>query len=238
MNIALFTDTFIPQVNGVANTVFRTAQGLTDLGHNVCVYTISEHKSHVLNTMAGKKIKVFTLPSTSALVYKGERISLPIGLSIKHMRKFQPDIIHVHTPFAVGLEAIWCTKKLNVPLVGTHHTFFDHYLKHVYLDYKWAKKFSWQYTVWYYNKCKMVLSPTVSLADGLKQNGLKSPVEILPNPVDTNLFCPKPEKTAGKNLIYMGRVSYEKSIDQVIKTTAIVAEKIPDVNRIHCQTRQ
>ena len=55
MNIALFTDTFIPQVNGVANTVFRSAQSLSKMGHNVCVYTISKHKSHKLTEHVGEK---------------------------------------------------------------------------------------------------------------------------------------------------------------------------------------
>jgi glycosyltransferase involved in cell wall biosynthesis len=229
MRIALFTDTFIPQVNGVANTVFRTAEGLTELGHTVCVVTISKHKSRHLENFAGGKIEVFTLPSVSAVIYKGERVSLPLGLSLRRMRKFRPDIVHTHTPFAVGLEAIRCAKKLKVPLVGTHHTFFDHYLKHIYLDCKWAKKFSWKYTVWYYNNCAKVLSPTVSLADGLKQNGLQKEIEIAPNPVDTETFRPASDKKFGeKNLVYMGRLSYEKNIGEVIKTAALVAKEMPD----------
>lgn len=240
MNIAFFTDTFIPQVNGVANTVYRSAQELTSLGHNVCIYTISKKSKKELNKLTGDKIKVFTIPSVSALIYKGERIAIPMGLSIKEMRKFKPDIIHTHTPFSMGKEAILCAKKLNIPLVGTHHTFYDYYLKHIYLDYDWTKKFSWNYTVKYYNHCKTVISPTQSLADSLKLNNLLKNIEIVPNPVDIEKFFPVKNreekeklkssfKIKGKSLVYMGRVSYEKSIDQVIKSVAIIAKEVKDI---------
>lgn len=240
MNIAFFTDTFIPQVNGVANTVYRSAQTLSNLGHNVCIYTISKNSNKELNALTGEKIKVFTLPSIKALAYRGERLALPLGLSIKNMKKFKPDIIHTHTPFSIGWEAIWCAKKLKIPLVGTHHTFFDHYLKYIYLDYKWAKNLTWKGTVMYYNYCDLVISPTQSLANGLKTNNLKKNIEIVPNPVDINKFCPpknEDEKNKlklslqikGKSLVYVGRIGYEKSIAQVIKAVSIVVKEIKDI---------
>ena len=52
-------------------------------------------------------------------------------------------------------------------IVGTHHTFYDYYLKHIKMDYNWAKKVSWKYTVEFYNRCDLVISPTCSLADTL-----------------------------------------------------------------------
>ena len=243
MNIAFFSDTFIPQVNGVANTVYRSAQILSKLGHNVCVYTISKYSKNELQTLSGDNIQIFTLPSVNAFVYKGERLTFPIGSSIKKMKQFKPDIIHVHTPFSVGLEAIHCARKLKIPLVGTHHTFYDHYLKYIHFDYNLAKKLTWRVTVMFYNKCNLVISPTQSLADNLKANNLKSDIKIVYNPVNIYKFCPalneetKNElksslKINGKSLVYMGRVSYEKSIDQVIKAVLIVSKKIKDIKLI------
>lgn len=233
MKIAFFTDTFIPQVNGVANTVYRSAKSLSDLGHNILVCTISKNSEEELSKLAGSNIKVITLPSVDSHIYKGERLSIPFGLSLKELRGFKPDIIHTHTPFSAGWEAVICAKRLKVPLVGTHHTFFNHYLKYVHLDYKWVENFSWKYTVGYYNRCNIVLSPTQSLADGLKENNLKRGVEIVPNPVDVEKYCPVIKtETHGKTLLYMGRVSYEKSIDQVIKAAHIVKKTIPNIKLI------
>lgn len=233
MNIVFFTDTFIPQVNGVANTVYRSAKSLADLGHNILVCTISKNSEEELNKITGSGIKVLTLPSIDSHIYKGERLSIPLGLSLKELRKFKPDIIHTHTPFSAGWEAVICSKKLKIPLVGTHHTFFNHYLKYIHLDYKLVEKFSWKYTVGYYNRCNIVLSPTQSLADGLKENNLKRDIEIVPNPVDIDKYCPTTkDKSHKKTLLYMGRVSYEKSIDQVIKATSIVKNTIHDIKLI------
>ncbi len=230
MKIALFTDTFIPQINGVANTVFRSATALSKLGHEVSVFTISKHNTEELLIFSGNDFEVVTLPSTGALVYKGERLSAPVGFALRKIRKNRPDIIHTHTPFSVGWEAVISAKRLGIPLVGTHHTFFDHYLKYVFLDFDWAKKFSWKATVGYYNRCDMVVSPTHSLADGLRENGLKKNIEIVVNSLDVEKFSPDKNKKRGtKNLVYMGRIGYEKSIDDVIKATAIIKQKIPDI---------
>lgn len=237
MKIAIFSDTFVPQVNGVANVVYQSAKNLAALGHEVLIFTVSQ-KSKNESFWADEKITVVILPSIPAGAYRGERLSLPVGIAFRRLKEFQPDVIHAHTPFSVGWEAVWAAKKLKKPLVGTHHTFYDHYLKHIKADFKWVKKFSWKYTVLFYNFCDLVLSPTRSLAETLTQKGLKKPIEVLQNSIETDFFVPAPDQKTkenlkkefgikGKSLVYMGRVSYEKSIDQVLKAFKLVAKKEP-----------
>ena len=239
MRIALFTDTFFPVVNGVANTVYRSARRLVEMGHDVAVCTVSHLGTEALGSQTGGGITVYTLPSANALIYKEARVTYPGGFSKKFMRAFAPDVIHTHSPILVGMEAIWSAEALHVPLVGTHHTFFDHYLKHIFLDYSWARRLSWKGTVWYYNHCDAVTSPTRSLAEGLRTNGLKKEPLIVPNPVETEFFAPAVSPTVkaelkarfgigGAALVYMGRLSYEKSIDLVIKALATVVQSKPD----------
>lgn len=239
MRIALFTDTFFPVVNGVANTVHRSAQRLVGMGHDVAVCTVSHLSKQALESKAGCGITVFTLPSMNALIYKEARVTYPGGFSKKYMRAFAPDVIHTHSPLLVGMEAIWSAEALGVPLVGTHHTFLDHYLKHIFLDYAQVRMLSWKGTVWYYNHCDAVISPTRSLADGLRTYGLKREPLIVPNPVDLDFFAPAADPSLkaqlkaslgirGTALVYMGRVSYEKSIDQLIAALAVVARSKPD----------
>lgn len=239
MRIALFTDTYFPVVNGVANTVYRSAQRFTELGHSVAVCTVSHLSAKDISARAGSQITVITLPSVNALVYKEARLTFPAGFSKRPMKDFAPDVIHTHSPLLVGMEAIWSAEALDVPLVGTHHTFYDHYLKHVFLDYAWARNLTWKGTVWYYNHCDAVISPTRSLSEGLRSYGLKMEPRIVPNPVDIEFFSPAPDAAAkarskarfnirGAALIYMGRVSYEKSIDQVIQALALVVKVRPD----------
>lgn len=239
MRIAIFSDTFFPQINGVTTAVYQSAKSLTKLGHEVMIFTVAPDAAKYIDPDI-KNLAIISLPSVPALIYPALRFTLPLGFSLNKLRKFKPDIIHSHTPLSVGWEAVMCSKFFKIPLVGTHHTFYDDYLKHIKLDYKWGKKFSWKSTVGYYNRCDLVLSPTKSLADALKKQGLKKPVVILQNSIDTNLFKPAAETGTrqrlkqhygllGASLIFEGRLSYEKSLDQVIKAFALMLKKMPEL---------
>ncbi len=243
MKIAIFSDTFPPQIDGVSSVVFRSAVWLVKLGHKVTVFTISNGSNNksddrVMTQKGG--FELIRIPSVPALVYPGYRLALPIGTIRKSLRSFQPDIIHTHTPFSIGWSAIRAAKLFHLPIVGTHHTFYEHYLKHLHLDFKLAKNFSWKYTVGYYNHCDLVLSPSKSLSQQLKRHGLKKPLQIFANAVETELFKPianerskkklkKTRKINGQSLVYMGRLSYEKSVDQLIRATAEISKKIPQI---------
>lgn len=239
MKIAIFSDTFMPQVNGVANVVGQLAAALSDRGHQVQVITIVKNRRNVQRHFEGLGYDVVCLPSLPILVYPGYRFTLPLGLLRRRFKKDKPDIIHAHTQFTVGREAVRCAKALDIPIVGTSHTFFDHYLKHAKINYKWGEKLAWKYTTRYYNLCEAVLIPSRSLAEAMTKNGLHRYVEIVPNPINPIFFQTVPNSAEkkklksemgirGKSLVYMGRVSYEKSIDKVLEAFNLVLEECPD----------
>ena len=240
MRVAIFSDTFPPQVNGVAHTAYLSAKNLVEAGHEVAVFTVSK-KLKDRPDINLKNLQVFRLPSMPALVYPGERFTLPIGITLRQVKKFGPDIIHAHTPFSVGWEAVLVSKILKVPLVGTHHTFYNHYLKHIKLDFEWMKKVSWKFTIGFYNRCDLILSPSKSLADELVREGLKCPIRVLQNSINANLFKPAEDPSAKEaakksfgvkncSVCYMGRLSYEKSIEQVVQAFALINKKMPELN--------
>ncbi|MBM3256434.1 MAG: glycosyltransferase family 4 protein [Candidatus Moranbacteria bacterium] len=239
MRIAIFSDTFPPEINGVANFVYSSAKTLSERGHQVKVFTASRISQKRLNEKIGKNFQIFTVPSIHSPIYPNTRIPLPTGLTLPYLLKFKPDIIHAHTPFTLGWGAIMGAKILGVPLVGTHHTFFDHYLKHAKIDFAVARRATWRYTVSFYNYCDLVTVPSHSLAQEMKSHGLKKPITVLPNLVDVALFklaaaaeksrLKKHFKIKKKSLVYMGRLSYEKSIGQVIRAFKIASRKIPDL---------
>ncbi len=239
MKIAIFTDTFFPQFNGVTTTVYQSAKSLIEKGHKVMIFTLSNDAEKYIDFNI-HNLEIISLPSINALIYPSLRFTLPFGFSLNKLKKFRPDIIHSHTPFAVGIEAIICSKFFKIPLVGTHHTFYEDYLKYIKMDYEWGKKLSWKIVVAYYNRCDLVLSPTKSLIDMLVKYGLTKPISILQNSIDMNLFKPvasQPEKERLKknyfiqkaSIIFEGRLSYEKSIDQVIKAFSLMLTKRPDI---------
>lgn len=240
MKIAIFSDTFPPAVNGVAVVAAQSAKTLTKRGHEVWIFTVDK-KSKQDIFWQEEKVNLTILPSLpTGGVYEDSRLTLPLGIAWRRLKEFRPDIIHSHTPFSVGWEAVWAARRLKIPLVGTHHTFYDHYLKHIKADFFWMKKFSWKYTNLYYNLCDLVLSPSQALADAMTANGLWKPVEVLRNPVETDIFRPSDEKDKVKltkefalkgklTVVYAGRVSYEKSIDQALRAFAIAAQKNPAI---------
>jgi 1,2-diacylglycerol 3-alpha-glucosyltransferase len=237
MKIAIFTDTFYPQVNGVSNFAFFCAKSLAERNHQVEVFTVISRGDLGVSDFKSNNFKVYPIPSLPAPIYRGQglRMSLPVGFSLRELKKFKPDIIHVHTPFAVGWEAVMGAKLFKIPLIGEHHTFYDHYLKHIHFEYGWTKHFSWKITTGYYNRCDLVVSPSKSLADSLVDSGLKKPVRVIPNSIDTELFSPISEEEKikykkkyginGLSIVYMGRISYEKSIDKVILSFEKILKK-------------
>ena len=241
MKIAIFCDSFPPEINGVANFVKFSAESLAEKGHEVQVFTVSKLSEEKLNKGASKNLFVNTLPSLPALVYPDIRFTVPAALTLKRLKKFNPDVIHSHTPFALGWEAVMGAKVLKKPLVGTHHTFYDHYLKHIKIDFDSARKFTWKYTVSFYNFCDLVTTPSKSLAKEMFKNGLKGSISILPNFVNTEIFHPVSPKEKIKlkkiykldsnpTIVYMGRLSYEKSVDLAIKAFALVQKEFPKTN--------
>ncbi len=239
MRIAIFSDTFPPQTNGVANVAYQSAKNISELGHKVIVFTVFKRNS-ISNISDSENLKIIRLPSLPALIYPGERLTIPLGISFPYIKRFKPDVIHVHTPFSVGLEGALAAKLFKIPLIGTHHTFYDHYLKHIKLDYNWMKKFSWKCCVGFYNFCDLAINPSKALNDALKEKGLKISTEVIRNSINTNLFQPissaKEKKLIkksfgieNKSVVYMGRLSYEKSIDKVIKAFVLMLDKKPNL---------
>lgn len=237
MRIAIFSDTFFPQINGVSNFAFFCAKSLAERGHQVKVFTVISKNDISSSDFHSYDFEVCPIPSLPAPIYRrqGLRMSFPFGFTLRQLKKFKPDIIHAHTPFAAGWEAVIGSKILKIALVGEHHTFYDHYLKHVGLEYAWAKRLSWKITAGYYNRCDLIVSPSKSLADSLLESGLKRPIKVIPNSIDTEIFSPISEKEKIKHkhnyhmsdfsAVYMGRISYEKSIDKVILAFKKVLEK-------------
>lgn len=229
MRIALISDTFLPQVNGVANVVASSATELTRRGHEVRVLTVSQGSRAYLEQVSGGQYEIHKLSSIPFWSYPDLRFTLPIGSAKRSLKGWKPEIIHVHTPFGAGYEAKRLAKAYQVPLIGTHHTFFDQYLRYVHIRSQRAAQLSWRYIVRYYGRCNLVLSPSESLLEELKAHGLVAPSQVLGNPVDTERFQPPQTQLGQKRLLYMGRLSYEKNLTTLLDAFALIRQQDPEV---------
>lgn len=233
MRIAFFTDAFLPQTNGVVTHIINAANVLAET--NDVLIVAPKPKRITTNSLLSKKIKLLYIPSSPLQLYDHLRVTLPYDpLVINKVGKFNPDIVHFHTPFTVGLNGVAYAKTNGVPLVGTFHTYFmePEYLKVLHFDKIGLHKSKsvnfvlWSYSNFVYSKCDLVITPSKKTARDIKKHGITQPVEVISNGIDLQLFDQKiiPQKTkksakwrSEPYFIYVGRISKEKSIDVILR---------------------
>lgn len=244
MKVAYFTDTFLPQVNGIATSLANQAKKLGEQGHEILIFTAKS--DHIKRPkFQAENVHLIHLPSVPALLYPEYRLGV-LGLPkvMQYLLKFNPDIIHLHSPFTIGLDGVMAAKLLKKPLVGSIHLYLSNpdYLKWIKynLAVKLLKTAALRYLYFIYGQCDMVLSPSRLFAKELGENGFKKKVLPLPNGVYLNQFRQVSEKHLNnlkeklklkkKVVLHFGRLSYEKNVDLVIKTFSELVKRHPDVS--------
>ncbi|HOJ64084.1 MAG TPA: glycosyltransferase [Spirochaetota bacterium] len=236
LRIAYFMDNFFPQVNGVVTSSINTCFEMARRGHEIFGVTIKpeDFKDYPEDYFP---FPVYFQDGFPAEFYPDFYFTYPFDKNVFiKIKEFNPDIIHFHAPFTIGYQAIRIARKLKVPVVGTFHTFFaeKEYLSIVGLE-KWTilQKIGWWYSNNFFNRCDAVVSPGIQTAKILKENGLKSYLEIISNGVDVDKY----KNFNFKNdlnieikddeqwILYVGRVSKEKCIDTLIDAVEIAMNK-------------
>ncbi len=245
MKIAIFSDNFYPELSGIADSIISLAKELAKRGHLINFYvpqysakdySVAGLKKEELNL--GEKIKIirfFSFPYPGPT--KQGRFILPLGLRVFKIKKFNPDIIHSQLFFGMGLEALFAAKILKKPLVGTNHTAITEYLKYSPLRGRWLENFSLNYVNWYYHQCQLLTAPSRSVIDEMLQHGFKGEWHVISNPIDTQTFCPLPNKNwlkkkfnlSEQTIIHAGRLAEERNIDVIIKSLSIIKKQIPGI---------
>lgn len=244
MKIAYFTDTFLPQVNGIATLLANQARALGEMGHQVLIFT-PKLDDIPREKFQAKNVRVVHLPTVPALIYTEYKLGV-FGLPrvLSYLTRFNPDIIHFHSPFTVGMDAVMAAKILKKPLIGTVHMYFtdSEYLRWVKykLAVKLLDKISQGYLNFMFGQCDMVLAPSKNLVSELFKNGFKKPTLHLPNSVmlkkpkslseKEKVLIKKKYSLKEKVVLHFGRLSYEKNIDTLIRSFKKVLEKDQNVS--------
>lgn len=231
MKVALFTDTYAPEINGVALTTERLVKYFND---NNIEYKIIAPK---INEKA-MDTDVIRCMSIKFLLYPECRLSIPLYSSIaRTMNEFKPDIIHVMTPVNIGLIGIKYAREHNIPLVSHYHTNFGQYLN--YYNFKFIEDLSWKYFRWFHGKCDRNYCPSHSSYELLQRQGINN-FEVVNNGIDIDIFSPKYRdinfrKENGFDdkivILYVGRFAVEKDMDVFIDVAKKLNLKYK--NKIH-----
>ncbi|MBI4091561.1 glycosyltransferase [candidate division WWE3 bacterium] len=249
MNIALFTDTFLPQINGIATSVANFAEELANRGHKVMV--VAPYARGSGPKFHSEKVHLVYLPSVPLLVYPDFRIGVfSLPKVFKSLKAFNPDVIHVHTSMATGIDALITARMMKKPVVGTIHTYLTNpnYLNFIAsrIVITTLSDFILSYCKFFFDACDEVLCPSKRLIDDLKKSGYKKRIKYLPNAVkavkaespsgslSSKKLARLREKlnVKGKVLLHVGRLSAEKRVDNVIKAFARVRKGREDLKLV------
>ena len=239
MKIALFSDTYAPEINGVAIHVAALKEGLESLGHEVLVVTTNPKDKDTFQEHG-----VLHCPSIKLKRIYGYGLSMPINMrQYQIIKKFNPDVIHIHTEFGIGLFGILVSKMLKRPVIYTLHTIYDDYVYYVVPKplIKTGQRIFYKYIRSLYKRATVITGPSPKSHEYLINAGLHRNVEIIPNPVDVDRFSIEnvnPEDIDNIKKIYnipgnafigciISRVGKEKSIDVLLN----YIEKYSKVNK-------
>jgi glycosyltransferase involved in cell wall biosynthesis len=223
MRVAIFTDTFTPQVNGVAKTLERLTRYFQkeNIAYSVFAPQHTAEDNFVINVN-----KMRSIPLT--ILYPECRFAFPTPRIKRELLAFKPDIIHIATPFNMGLCGLYYAKKLTIPVVGSYHTDFDAYLRYYKIEF--LSNMLWNYLRWFHSHMQKNFVPSPETLHQLKKKEFQQ-LYIWGRGVDCTLFHPTYNKdlfrkkyniTAKYILSYVGRLAPEKDIDTLqtlIQTT-------------------
>jgi glycosyltransferase involved in cell wall biosynthesis len=239
MKIAIFTDTFVPQLNGIVTARLSLAKNLADRGHKI-VFVAPKYRK--CKEFVYKNIEVIRVISFPLPIYPEFKFAGPSNLEvINALRKEKVDAILFETPISLGFQAILAAKILRVPLIGTFHTLFshEHYLKHIKMNNDLFQRFSWRYARLFYDRCDIVTSPSEELRKELLKHKFTRPIITISNGVDLKKFdnsksniVKKKYNSSGHLLIYVGRVAHEKNLLYLLDCFKLVKKEINNVKLI------
>ncbi len=222
MRIALFTETFIPKIDGIVTTLCETVRHLKYLGHEVLVFAPDGGFQEF------ERARIVAMKGHSFALYPELKLSLPRASMRAQLRDFQPDLLHVADPALLGIAALYYGGgdhggALHLPLVVSYHTDLPAYLH--YYRFGFMERYIWRIMRARHNRATLNLCTSEAMMDQLRQHGIGR-VALWPGGVDTARFQPgrrsdamRARLTEGQPesplLLYVGRLSAEKDIERL-----------------------
>jgi glycosyltransferase involved in cell wall biosynthesis len=222
MRIALFTETFIPKVDGIVTTLCQTVNQLESLGHQVLIFAPDGgFGRYQQSRIAGTK-------GHSFIFYPELQLSLPHASMRQAMADFQPDLIHAADPTLLGIAALYYGGgtnggALHLPLVVSYHTDLPKYLHYYGLGF--MEPIIWPLLRKRHNRATLNLCTSAAMVEQLREHGIER-LALWPGGVDTDRFQPARRSAAMRArlsaghpdsplLLYVGRLSAEKEIERL-----------------------
>jgi glycosyltransferase involved in cell wall biosynthesis len=189
LNIVLVTETYAPEINGVAMTLGRLVDGLAARGHRLTIIRPRQrHESPRFSVTQRLACRQVRLPGVPIPGYPQLRLGLPAGRRLRQLWTLnRPDLVHVATEGPLGASAITMARQLGIPVTSSFHTNFDQYTR----DYRigWMKPIVAAWLRHVHNRTLRTFAPTRDLLARLETEGYQN-LRLLSRGVDSTLFNP------------------------------------------------
>ncbi len=225
MRIGIFTDTYYPQLNGVATSVLMLKEKLTAQGHQVYIFTTTDPEA------PRREPRVYRLPS---LPFVGDRrmgMFYHYGLA-KMVRRLDLDLIHTNTEFPLGIFGRYMAREMQLPMVHTMHTIYEdytHYITKFRMLDSLAKTVAKKVSGDFCNSADHVIVPTEKVKDLMRSYGVTKEITAIPSGIELGRFesgqysqsaIQELRQELGisqeaKVLLFVGRIAEEKNISEL-----------------------
>lgn len=242
MRIGLFTDTYFPQVSGVATSIKTLKTELEKLGHTVFIFTTTDKDVNRYEDW-----DIIRLPSVPFFAFKDRRVAYAgFADALDISRRYQLDIIHTHTEFSLGILGIEIAHALKIPVVHTYHTHYEDYVRYIARGLLIRPRMVKYFARVFFKDVDGIICPSEIVENLLQSYQIKQDLRVIPTGIDLAKFD-RPE-IQSKNiadlreklgiaedetmLLSLSRVSYEKKIQAVVKAMPEVLADNPKVKLV------
>jgi glycosyltransferase involved in cell wall biosynthesis len=221
MRIAIFSEVYWPMVSGVGVTLERLVNALHARGHQVRIYSAT----YELPAGAAERPEAHRSPSVPLFLYPDVQWAFPRHKDVvDDLARFNPDVVHLATEFALGLAGLKAAGQLGIPVIASAHTDYHKYAARY--GVRWVLKMGWIYLRWFYGRAEKILVPSRYFQDLLGRNGVDH-TGIWTRGVDPLHFHPRFRSEVYRHrfgvgpddllVTYIGRLAREKDIQRLLR---------------------
>lgn len=237
MRIAIFTDTYLPTIDGVVNSICNTRRALQKLGHEVLIVAPGRHND------GSPDGDTLYCRSRELKRYPGYRLALyPTKRELSFLKEYGAEVVHSHGIAFMGLKGMWAARELELPMVLTFHTMIMDaipYYTNLRLRSEMLRRLVALYLRGFLHRCGAVVTPTRAILRELQSIAPRMRrTAVVPNGVDVVRFKPdldgrpireKYGLEAAEVLLHVGRVAPEKDIGFLLEAFSRLSRKRPEL---------
>lgn len=230
LHIALVSETFPPEINGVANTLGRLCQGLRERGHRLQLVRPRQADEDTPGDDDLLLTRGWPLPGYAGLQWGQSSLHK----LLRRWQRHRPDVLYIATEGPLGLSALRAARRLGIPVVSGFHTNFQQYSDHYGLGL--LSRLLTGYLRWFHNRSRLTLVPSPSQRLELQRRGFER-LELLARGVDGRLFHPmrrsaelRAEWGLGEDeiaVLHVGRLAAEKNLQLLVRAFRSLQQSLP-----------